>query len=42
MTEADICRIEKETREQTDSLKWFQMQRFRITAGEIYRRKDTT
>ena len=45
VTEADICRIEKETREQRDSLKWFQMCRFRITAshfGEIHRRKDST
>ena len=45
VTEADVCRIEKEIREQRDSLKCFQMQRFRITAshfGEIHRRKDST
>ena len=45
VSEADICRIEKETREQRDSLKWFQMRRFRLKAshfGEICRRKDTT
>ena len=45
VTEADICRIERETREQRESLKWFQYRRFRITAsyfGEVCRRKDTT
>ena len=45
VTEADICRIEKETREQRDSLKWFQMQRYRLTAshfGEICKQRDTT
>ena len=45
VSEADICRIEQETREQRDCLKWFQMRRFRLTAsvfGEICRRKDTT
>lgn len=45
VTEAEICRIEKETREQRESLKWFQYRRFRITAsffGEICRRRDTT
>ena len=45
VSEADICHIERETREQRDSLKWFQSRRFRITAsyfGEICRRRDTT
>lgn len=45
VNEADICHIEKETREQRDSPKWFQLRHFRITAsyfGEIYRRRDTT
>ena len=45
VSEADICRIERETREQRDSLKWFQFRRFRITAsyfGELRRRRDTT
>ena len=45
VSEADICRIEKETREQKDSLKWFQYRRFRITAshfGDIRRRRNTT
>lgn len=32
VSEADICRIEKEQR---DSLKWFQLQRFRITASNF-------
>ena len=45
VSEADICRIERETREQRNSHKWFQMRRLRITAsyfGEIRRRKKTT
>ena len=43
VSEADICRIEQETREQRDCLKWFQMRRFRLTAsvfGEICRRRQ--
>lgn len=45
MTEADIHRIERETREQRETSKWFQFRRFRITAsyfGEIFRRRATT
>ena len=45
VNEVDICQIEKETREQRDSLRWFQVRRFRITAsyfGEVRRQRDTT
>ena len=30
VSEADICRIERETRDQRDSLKWFQSQPFEL------------
>ena len=45
VTEADVQRIEEETRGQRESFKWFQFRRFRITAsyfGEVRRRRETT